>query len=187
MNTLFPAIRDLTNVRRRRLSYDIGAAADMLSPLVKAHLRLATDAEDQLVKTYTAAAIGIIEEAAGIAIANQVHEWTISCSEPGTLQVFPGPIVTATVDGQDADVIHTGAAHNPYGLIAVGVLDAAPVNFTAGATVVDDIDPVILQAVLVTAAHLYENREFAAPGAFGRIPMAAEMLLAPYRNVVLGV
>jgi uncharacterized phiE125 gp8 family phage protein len=195
MTHVFPAPRHLHGIRRKRLRHDVQKLAEALIPLVRDHGRLDTVGDDKLILTYTMAAISVIEQHTGIAICDQAHEWGSSKGLPqGVLQIYPGPIreVTLKIAGAasaPAELIDAGSALNPYAIIEIteASTEAASIIFEGGSSNPFDMAPPILQAVLVTASHFYENREFSAPGASGRIPFMAEALLEPYRNIVLGV
>jgi uncharacterized phiE125 gp8 family phage protein len=63
------------------------------------------------------------------------------------------------------------------------LVNAVTIRFTAGYGLANDVPEDIRLALLLLAGHWYEHREDTAMAAIQRIPMGAEPLLWPHRNL----
>lgn len=175
---------------------------------VAAHLRLSfgfadDGAEDALIAVYLRAAVAAVEMRTGQALLArgfvlQVTGW----DRRGRLTLPVGPV--AAIDAirfvwpdRSADLapgewaLEPGTTRQRLGGAGGGALRAVPagavaeLEFTAGhGAGWDDVPGDLRQAVLLLAAHYYENRQGDLPER-GGLPPAVEALLAPHRPVRL--
>lgn len=165
--------------------------------LVKGHLRVDHEEDDQLIQAYVDAAVSHIDGPSG---------WLSRTIWPQTLElrqnVFCGPIrlpygpVTDVVSVKyvDGDGVEQTMPPADYMLTNDGVLTLAfgaswpalrgdaegvRVQYEAGYEV---LPPSILPAVMLTVSHWYANREAVSVGqAATEMPMSAQALLSPFR------
>lgn len=168
----------------------------------KAHLRVETAADDDLIEAYIAAACGHIDGPGGWldrAIAEQTLELR-TCSPWGTrcdrLSLpYPPVIAVASVvydDLDSAEQTFDPAGYRVTSLGEIEVLSGIPwpstrlgsdnlrIRYSAGCAT---IPPAITAAVLLMVGDLYANRETSGVGTLSEIPMSTTVkaLLAPWR------
>lgn len=168
----------------------------------KAHLRVDGTAEDTLITSLIATSRLQVEAALGLALILQSWSWRIDRWPPGgtiILPLRPVSVITSIrvqnadlsytvvppasylLDGQGAParLVPTGAGLPPPGIAALG----CEVNFTAGyGALAADVPAPLRQAILLLAAHWFENREpLAESGKAAPTPEAVNALLNPFR------
>lgn len=156
------------------------AALEAARDAIKAHLRIAGDAEDALIERHAATALALGEAFAGTAwIAREWQETLSAGSAWQRLATAPVTAITA-VEGLPADGAAFALAGDAYaididahgeGWVRVtepGAAGRVRVTFDAGAAAEwDDLPPPIAQGAVLLAAHLFEGRgdDTAPPGA----------------------
>ncbi len=181
-------------------AYPVRALAD--------HLRLGTGfaddgSQDALLEAYLHAAMAAVEARTGKALLERSFEWELHRWANGERQGLPlAPVVSidevALIQADGAVVPIDPQAfrlakdqHRPL-LVALTALPTIPtrgsarIRFTAGfgpdwADVPADLE----QAVLLLAAHYYENRNL-VDGSGGAMPFGVSTLMERYRPVRLG-
>jgi uncharacterized phiE125 gp8 family phage protein len=176
----------------------------------KAHLRVETSDEDDLIGGYVAAAIGAIEKKTGKLLSPRAVSQVFAgfpCDQRG-VRLWYGPIdpdtaaLTIAYDdtsgaSQDLGEFRLVEGSQPKLLPAYGALwpfaypaeGSVRVSYTAGFADVAADAPELDQAVLMLVAHFYLNREAVNSGpsaAAIELPLGVEALIAPYRTVGLG-
>lgn len=175
---------------------------------LKSHLRtgsgFSADAlQDELLEAFVRAAIASIEPRIGKVLLTRELEWHIERWTESDRQPLPvAPVSTVvgvsliTLSGELSAVPPdryklARDTHRPQIVSAAGGLPtiptggAAAIHFFAGyGTAWSDIPVDLRQAVLLLAAHFYENRE-AAEGAGEAMPFGVTSLLEPYRTIRL--
>lgn len=170
----------------------------------KNHLRMGTgfaedDLQDPLIEAYLRAAISTIENKLGIVLIERQFQLNLTAWRDSQISVFPTRPVQAisSVTLNSGTGVPTLISQENYALrkdsqvpavLGVGgCLPSIPVGgsvdivFTAGfGPVWDDLPADLAQAVLLLAAHFYENR-IGAPIPGGVLPMAVLALIDGYR------
>ena len=174
----------------------------------KDHLRLGTGfaddgMQDEVLEAYLRAAVAAVEARTGKALITRSFAWTLTAWRDLARQVLPvAPVSAITglaiVDRLGGEEVIAPAryglerdTHRPA-LVAAGLnLPVIPVGgsaviafdagFGAGWSAVPSD---LAQAVLMLAAHFYENRG-SGSGADGAVPGAVQTLLGRWRNVRL--
>ena len=175
----------------------------------KEHLLLGTgftgsSLQDPVLENYLRAAISAIEARTGKVLLEKQYTWSLSAWRSPCRQALPRAPISTIAEvrvayGQGAVEVVPAAryrleqdTHRPA-LLATGShlpviprLGLAEVDFTAGfGPVWADIPPDLEQAVMLLAAHFYENRNAAAGE--NVMPFGVSSLIQPYRNVrILG-
>lgn len=179
---------------------------------VKAHLRVDLPDEDALISALAVAARQAVEARGGLALIAQA--WRFALDAPPEVEFAPfgaagvGDIAlplspVASIDAVSVvDIAGVAAPVDPALYeTAVGAtgrvralspwpapghkLDGVTVDFTAGYADAASVPDALKQAVLLLAAHFYENRERAQAERIYSIPDAVDALVAPYRRVRL--
>ena len=172
---------------------------------LKEHLRLGTgfvedDLQDGLLEVLLRAAISAIEARTGVVLLNRGYSWQLTHWRDGTRVNLPKrPISTvsaitifdkqanATVVDADRYVLRADSqqpyieAYSIFPSVRLG--GSAEITFTAGygadwADVPSDLG----QAVILLAAHFYENRNGVAVSE-AHFPQSVETLIAPFRPI----
>lgn len=173
----------------------------------KALLRVETADEDALISTLIATARVSVEAATGRALMTQTLDYTLDGWPHGRALALPRPPLQAveSVTLRDAAGVETAwPAQNyavetpgdrPWLVLAPGVVWPA-LERAAGAVRIrlrcgygdqaEDVPPPLRHAVLLLAAHWFENRVPVVVGApAARFPVGVESLLSAYRLVRL--
>lgn len=169
---------------------------------MKEHLRVETDAEDDLITAYRDAAVAHLDGWRGIlgmALMAQVWELTLDEFPGDEIRLPLGPvinIVSVKYDDEDGDETTIDAAEydldandNPAWLLPVDSwpttldgINAVRVRFTAGHATAAEVPEPIKQAIRLIVGNWYQNREEVVVGStVAKLPNAADVLLAPYR------
>ena len=167
---------------------------------VKAHLRVDGDAEDALIGLYLQAARGAVETMTSRALVTQVWEYVADRLPPHGFALPLGPvaavesIVVRQPDGSvrtlDPDEYSVSTVPARAWISAGSGLawppladrpDAVAVRYTAG-TAVAAVLAELKSAVLLMAAHLYQQREPVAIGTIAEtLPFSVEALCMPFK------
>lgn len=169
----------------------------------KAHLRVTTDAEDELIRDYVASAVEFVESAAGVQMITAT--WTLEISElVGDIILGVRPVreinnftyvdasgATIVLDSSDYVVRRdlVGATTlSPVGSWPATANDRSPVAtivYSAGfGDSPEDVPSALLQAVRLLAAHWYEHREAVVTGTIeSEVGLAVREILRQYRLV----
>lgn len=177
---------------------------------MKSHLRVSSTAEDSLIEGYIVAARKYAERVTGRAMMDQTWRLTRDdfptadtlelegvvplSSTDVTVRYFPSSGGSTTVDGGEF-YVDTEPEPGRVVLRSSGIWPSetlrekggVQVDFEAGYGKSGNKVPRDLrQAVLLMAAHWYENREPVVIGSVGReVPMAAQSILKSYRHPVV--
>jgi uncharacterized phiE125 gp8 family phage protein len=172
----------------------------------KAHLRVDIADEDVLIGAYLAAAISAVENATSKPlVAREVTQLAAGfpCDGRG-IRLWYGPVsgdVTIDyddasgvaqvltdyrlVEGSNAQLLPAYGTSFPITAFGAG---AVKLTYTAGYGE-GDVPTALEQAVLLLTGHFYANREAVVAGTAAQaaeMPLAVDMLIAPYRPVGLG-
>lgn len=179
---------------------------DLPIDVYKAHLQMGSgftddNLQDEVLESYVRAAIAAIETRIGKVLMQRQFSWALtrwSDSSAQTLPVAPvGRIISITVaDASGAETIidpekyaFEADSHRPRIVSLTGTLPR--VSAAGNLTIVfeagfgaswDDIPADLRQAVLLLAAHYYENRSNTS-GAGGIVPFGVMSLIEPYRTI----
>lgn len=180
------------------------ASEPLTTAAAKAHARIDTSADDAEVDIYVAAARRACESFLKKALIATVYDKRLDWYFPAEIVLPLGPVLDGSPPGvssvtyiDDAGVSQTLSASDyqvsygetcrirpAYGLTWPStrpVYDAVTVRFTAGGADAAAIDPVILQAVKMTFADFYDQRESLIVGTIAsEIPQSAAMLMLPH-------
>jgi len=170
----------------------------------KDHLRLGTGfaddgVQDSVLQAYLRAAISAIEARTGKALISRDFAWTINAWRDFGAQALPiapvsaitGLTIVDRAGGQElidpARYLLEQDMHRPRLVASALVLPTIPVGghaiiaFTAGfGAAWGDVPADLGQAVMILAAHFYDNRG-AASGGEAEMPQAVAMLVARWR------
>lgn len=164
------------------------------------HIRADSTEDDAVIDAVIQAARSRAEAFLKQSLMATVWAYRIDWGFPAAIRLPIGPLVdpsTVSIDYVDdagaGQTLATSAyqvSKGPTGVIipAYGqtwpstrqVLDAVTVTFTAGVAAATSLPPAIVQAVKMTAAELYENREDSAPVQLAEVPLAARNLMMPF-------
>ncbi len=164
---------------------------------IKAHLRIDSGGEeDGLLKGYRAAAV---DHLAKIGISAVLREWQIACPGfPARIEVPIGPVTAiASITYLDASyeerVLDGSTYREALSLDPVTIMpltawpqtgrtdDAVIIRFMAGYAANEA--PALSQALLLTIAHWFENRENTVVGMSAQaLPFGVNALIAPFRR-----
>jgi len=170
----------------------------------KAHMRVDSTSEDDLITSLIAAAGARIEAETELALLSQTWRLYLDAWPPDLeVEIAPTPvlsvddIVVYDAAGDPASVPTTGYLVDRYARPArIRLTDAGSspgveingieIDFTAGfGSDPADIPEPLRQAMLLLIAHWYENRQVASDGRANPVPAGYAALVAPYRNVRL--
>ncbi len=178
------------------------AAEPLLLAEAKAHLRLSTDDEDDLIARLIATARRHIENQTGLALNTQTLRYS-SEARPRThsiaLPIYPVRSIEAVrLYGQatelavldPADITLASAARPARLMLQAGrhwPTGPIEVDLTAGfGPASEDVPEPLRQAAAQLVAHWFENREPVSPSAGPTpVPQMTAALLAPYRRLGL--
>lgn len=164
----------------------------------KLHMKVDTTEDDALISVLIAAARKVAEEYTRRAFITQTWEYSIDSLELYTR--LPRPpvqlIESVTVDGEAISPENYELIQPDMLLAKVPMRAIKPrgvvVRYKAGyGSNSSDVPQPIRQAILMLAAHMYENREGQAPEAKyeaqaeSRLPSTVAALLQPYRVMML--
>jgi uncharacterized phiE125 gp8 family phage protein len=168
----------------------------------KAWLRVLNDDEDPLITGLVIAAVATIEAQTGKFLTVKAFSQELAgfpCCAPYAIRLSRGPVTTidaieydpsdgtAAIEVEDYRLIEglNGALLPGYGETWPATLEGpAAVRISGTAGYADGEAPELDQAALMLVAHWYCNREAAAVGptaAAIELPLAVQMLIAPYR------
>ncbi len=170
----------------------------------KLHLRVDGADEDSLIGAYVAAATSSVE--AFLKSSLLLTEWRcrIDHAFPYEIRLPVGPVLTAeglqvkyiddagvlqTLDPSiyQASLGETGVIRPAYGQVwpsTQPVMDAVQVTFKAGWDDAEKVPAAIVAALLLTAGHLYANRESTVVGvAAQELPLGVKNLLMPFARL----
>lgn len=166
---------------------------------LKVHLRIDGDAEDALIQGYRAAAV---DHLAQLGISLVPREWQIACPGfPSRIELPIGPVTAIAsityLDTTFAEQVLDGTSYrsalslDPVEIMPLSAWpqtakagDAVVIRFTAGFDVGEA--PALLQAVRLTVAHWFENRENAVVGTIVQpLPLGVGTLIAPFRRGIV--
>ena len=172
---------------------------------LKDHLRIETTVADEDANLYglIRAANGYVEEFLNRSLLEQELELSLDAFPSGSDPIRPsfGPLVSVTsIKYDDVDEVEQTWANTKYkvdtasvpGRIVAAFNESYPtaltqvnsvrVRYKAGyGTDVDDVPENIRRAVMMLAAHLYENREATIQANLMEVPMGVKGLLWPSR------
>lgn len=171
------------------------SAAPVAAPVLLAHLRQ-PDEEAGAIEAFRLAAHELVAETSGRVLGTET--WALSIGEAPQRLDLPkspvqslvsityfdaaGAVQTATLSDFHLFADDDRAVVTPKEGKAWPPLqrrdDAMTVTFTAGYTT---LPPALNQAVLMVAAHLYENRSAVSDGAMVEVPLAVQALTAIHR------
>ena len=160
---------------------------------VKLHLRVTGTAEDAFISGIVAAAVRAVEARGGLALMTQAWRLTLDAPPDETLVLPIAPVASVdrvTVSAATVDASAYEVASGSPGRLRVAAPWPAPANaigdvsieFTVGYANVDDVPAPLKQAVMMLAAHFYENRESAGEARVYTVPRSVDALIAPYRE-----
>ena len=166
---------------------------------MKDHLRITGANEDALIAGALVAAVRAVEARASLAFMPQTWRVTIDAAPAGyvSLPISPASAVDAVrvKDGQGGEILidpdtYEFAPGAPGKFCKKGPwpspgtrLGGVSIDFTAGYA--GGPPEPLNQAVMLLAAHFYENREAAGEARIHTVPQAVDALIAPYRQVRL--
>lgn len=167
----------------------------------RAHLRLDATEEDVLLGSLLTAARMAIEAATRRAFLSQSWRLTLDDWPTQPVEIPLAPVLTidavkvATIGGSmltiDPAFYEVDAASTPPRLAAkrgqawpmpATRLAGIAIDFTAGYAAAADVPDPLKQAILMLAAHWFENRTPVSFGAGAEIPAMVAALIAPYRR-----
>jgi uncharacterized phiE125 gp8 family phage protein len=171
------------------------SAAPVAAPVVAAHLRQPED-DAGAIEAFRLAAHDFVAETSGRVLGAET--WALSVGEaPARLELPKSPVQSlVSITYYDAAGAVQTATLSDFHLFADddrAVVtpkegktwpplqkrdDAMTVTFIAGYTV---LPPALNQAILMVAAHLYENRSAVSDGTMVEVPMAVQALTAIHR------
>ena len=163
---------------------EVVALADM-----KAHLRVTSSAENDLISGYTMAAVAAVEKYTQRLLSAREITLQLPCLPSGRLPLeLPGGAV-ASVDSVLIDGVEfpgcLAFGHSPALLLppsdwpsVEGVGYPVTVTYTAGYSVVP-LD--LIHAVKMIVGSMYEDRENATEAATNMVPISAEYLMGRHR------
>lgn len=178
---------------------------------LKTHTTISHANDDGYLSALLAVATAQVERDAGVALVKQRWEAVYQCFPdiirlpwPPLLDVvsvkyYDTDNVQQTLDTAEYVVLTHGnagrvlpAPDKSWPSVQSGRLDTVVVTYDAGYVDVDgggspinDAPLPIKQAVMVLAAHLYENREATAPIALAEVPMSYESLVASFSRAAV--
>jgi uncharacterized phiE125 gp8 family phage protein len=168
---------------------------------LKAHLRIEHADEDALIAAMASAAVKAVEARAALAMVAQTFRLSLDAPPEGVVVLPKGPVfsllsvanvnregVASPVDsalydfapGLNARIAVRGFL--PRSELSVG---GYRVDFVAGFADAASVPEELKLAVMMIAAHFYENREAASPERVFPAVIAADALIAPYKQVRL--
>lgn len=180
--------------------------SDLPMEAFKAHLRLGTgfddDAvQDEVLESYIRAAMAAIEARIGKMLLHrqvvwELTEWASAAAQPLPVAPVSAVVSVAVLDHAGAETLVDAGdyglerdTHRPRLVASGGCLPGVPprgairVTFGAGfGAAWQDVPPDLREAVLLLAAHYYENRRDRA-GSSGLMPFGVMALLDPHRNI----
>ncbi len=159
----------------------------------KEHLRVTDAADDAFIAGVLAAAVRAVEARGGLALMTQGWRLTLDAAPDETL-ILP----LAPVQSVDAVTVSAAAVDPSAYEVALGApsrlrvaapwptparaIDDVAIDFTAGYAAAADVPGPLKHAVLMLAAHFYENRESAGEARVYSVPRSVDALIAPYRE-----
>jgi uncharacterized phiE125 gp8 family phage protein len=154
----------------------------------KAHLRVSHSDEDELIASLIDAATGWLDGRVGVlgmALIAQTWEWTLGAFPRGCIKLPLGPVASITsikyTNRVGTEQTVPPADYGILGDVLTGTWpqgSAVQIRYIAGEGCPDPIKMVVKLLV----GHWYENRE-AVGDKLTAVPMAVDMLIAPYRRV----
>ncbi len=160
---------------------------------LKEHIRVTDASEDAFIAGALAAAVRSIEARSGLALLTQGWRLALDAAPQETLLLPIAPVQSVdavTVSAAPVDPSVYEAAPGSPGRLRVAAPWPAParaigdiaIDFTAGHATPADTPGPLKQAVLMLAAHFYENRESAGEARVYSVPRSVDALIAPYRE-----
>jgi hypothetical protein len=151
---------------------DRDALPTALLVLTKSHLRVDHAFDDDYIKSAIARGISWFERETNVSVNPVTWEWLPDATDfvDGAARVPPSPVNTGwkVEAGGDvtADYKLTTMSQHGVGIYALEGVFATGMKVTLPSGYADQaaLDPGILDAILRTTAHLYENREILAGG-----------------------
>jgi uncharacterized phiE125 gp8 family phage protein len=170
----------------------------------RAHLRLDATEEDALLGSLLTAARMAVEAAARYALLPQSWRLTLDDWPTQPVEIPLAPVLTldavrvATIGGSmltiDPAFYEVDTTGTPPRLAArrgqawpmpATRLAGIAIDFTAGHAAAAEVPAPLKQAILLLAAHWFENREPVPLGAKAELPAMVAALIAPYRRLHL--
>jgi uncharacterized phiE125 gp8 family phage protein len=170
---------------------------------MRAHCRVDGAAEDLAMSEFLAAAAGLIDGPEGVGIALLSQTWRVTLDDWADRIDLPGWPVTSISGVQYLDAAgswqtldHAAAFHFLTGgqnaeLVrrpgaALPALADAPksvrISYALGHATPAAIDPSLINALKMIAAHYFENREAATDRPMAETPLGVDHILARYRR-----
>tara|TARA_R110000868_G_scaffold12110_7_gene58722 strand:- start:14749 stop:15324 length:576 start_codon:yes stop_codon:yes gene_type:complete len=168
----------------------------------RAHLRLDTEDEDTLLGVFLTAARVALEAQTRRAFVTQswrliLDAWptevvtlpmapvsavtAVTMNDAGAPRVVAASLYDTALDGDTPRIVTTGVWPTPSRRVG-----GIHIDFTAGYGAAVDVPAPLRQAILLLAAHWFENREPVSIGdKAGELPLSVSALIAPYRLVHL--
>jgi uncharacterized phiE125 gp8 family phage protein len=175
---------------------------------VKAHLRVTSDDEDDLIRGLMTAARLHVEGKDGIlgcALVTQTWDYfmdSFGCHDEDEIEIPLGPLQSVSaITYIDTNGTEQTLAQNQYEVFSSnmpGVIapaygkiwpdtrdkkNAVKIRFVCGFGAAKDVPQPIKQSLLLTIGHFYQNREAFVSGGMSDLPMGVYHLLMPYRRV----
>ncbi len=168
---------------------------------MKAHLRVAHADDDAAIAMYAKAARRAVESRGGLALLAQGYRLTLDRLGEAPILLPKAPVTS--VDAVEvvsrngtAELVDPGLYETetgPAGRLAIRAalpasfrrIGCIRIEFSAGWTDAASVPEELKLAVMMLAAHFYENREGAQAERVFATPQAVDALIAPYRQVRL--
>lgn len=179
----------------------VAGYADGVLPLedAKAHLRVTSDSEDDLIKALVLASIEFVEKYCGLRLVEtadltwRAESLPLRSCDRVKLGVYPVSSIESVTWLDSAGEAVTGTLSDfrigPHGTLLPAVGKSWPsgvgggveISFTAGFPD-GEVPSGLISAVKLFLGHLYMNREaVVSTGASGEVPLGVRTLCAPYR------
>lgn len=167
---------------------------------MKEHLRVSHSEEDTLIAALVSRAEGWVEQRSGRSLMYQCwryrtwngYRWDgtrLALPRAAPFRSLDLVMVRREIETADlvvaSDLYHVDGEGEPAIVTALSGFPAGVVHtfeYFAGSADAEDVDPQLVQAVTLLAAHWYENREASVTGTISKeIEFAATSLVEPFR------
>jgi hypothetical protein len=158
------------------ISIDFDILPTQLLPVVKEHLRVEFDRDDEYIKGAVARAIAEVESVTDITVNPSTWQWQPSnCYLTTRYLRVPKTPVREVLDetGAAADIIW-----NAPSAYLNGTQRNQKFTISAGYVDVKEIAPALMNVIFLLTGTLYEQREAVQAGSFNELPDMANRLMA---------